>query len=77
LFVDAIHLSVGQTAVFHLKNIYCDETTITLTRFLRVGQVSESTGCKAKLRRTRSLPLYSFLVDFASALLRFAQVAYE
>jgi len=77
LFVDAIYISVGQTAVFHLKNAwYCDETTITLIGFLKVGQVSESSECKAKPRRTHSLRLYSFLVDFASALLRFAQVCY-
>ena len=52
LFVDAINLlSVGQTAVFHLKNIwYCDETTTTLIDFLKV---SESSECKPKPRRTR------------------------
>jgi len=40
--------------VFHLKNIcHCDETTITLIGFLKVGQASESSECKAKLRKTR------------------------
>ena len=39
LFADAIKLSVVQTAVFHLKNIwYCDETAITLIVFPKVGQ---------------------------------------
>jgi len=52
LFVDA-KISVVQTAVFHLCIIwYCDETTITLIVFLKVGQVSESSECKAKPRRT-------------------------
>jgi len=51
-------------------------TKQTLIGFLKVGQSSE---CKAKPRAVQriSLRLYSFLVDFASALLRFAQVAYE
>ena len=54
LFVDAINLSVGQTVVFHLKNIwYFDETTITFIGFLKAGQVSESSECKTKPRRTR------------------------
>jgi len=55
LFVDAInYISVGQTAVFHLKNIwYCDETTFTLIGFLKVDQVSESSECKAKPGRKR------------------------
>jgi len=40
-------ISIGQTAVFHLKNIwYRDETIITLIDFLKVGQVSESGECK-------------------------------
>jgi len=33
--------------------IICDDTTITLIGFLKVGQVSESSECKAKPRRTR------------------------
>ena len=46
-------LSVGQTAVFPLENIwYCDETTMTLIGFLKFGQVSEFGECKAKPRRT-------------------------
>jgi len=51
----------------------------TLIDFLKVGQVSKSNECKAKPRTVQriSLRLYSFLVDFASALLRFAQAAYE
>jgi len=53
LFVDAFKLSVVQTAVLHLYIItYGDETTITLIVFLKVGQVSESSECKAKPRRT-------------------------
>jgi len=32
--------------------LYCDETTITLTVFLKVGQVSEISECKAKPCRT-------------------------
>jgi len=56
LFVDAIKLSVVQTAVFHLNIIwYCDETTTTLIVFLKVGQVSKSSECKAKPRRTHYL----------------------
>jgi len=52
LFVDAIKLSVDQTAVCHLYIIwYCDETTITLIAFLKVGQVSQSSECKVKPRR--------------------------
>jgi len=61
LFVDAITLSVVQTAVFHLYIIwYCDETTISWKSirylnlnigFLKVGQVFESSECKAKSRR--------------------------
>jgi len=39
LFVDAVNYRL----VFHSKIIsYCDETTITLIGFLKVGQVSES-----------------------------------
>ena len=79
LFVDAIS-SVGKTAVFNLNNIwYCDETTITLIVFLKDGQVSESIVVNAKPSHVQhvSLRLYSFLVDFASALLRFAQFAFE
>jgi len=46
LFVDAIS-SVGQMAVFLLSIVrYCDETTVTLVGFLKVGQVSESSECK-------------------------------
>jgi len=68
LFVGIInYISVGQTAIFHLKNIWCcDETTITLTGFLKVGQLlhllvswksvrfpeSRSGECKAKPLRT-------------------------
>jgi len=75
LFVDAV--SVSQTAVFHLIIVwYCDATTITLIGFLKVDQVSESSECKAK-REHISLGLYSFLVYLGSALLNFAQVAYE
>jgi len=44
--------------------------------FLKVDQVSESSECKAKVERIR-LRHYSFLLDFASALLSFAQVACE
>ena len=56
LFADAIKLSVVQTAIFHLYIIwYCDETTITIIVFLKVGQVSESSECKAKPHRTRKL----------------------
>ena len=79
LFVDAInYISVGQTVVFHLKNIwYCDETTITLIGFLKVGQVSESVNARPSNVEHISLPLNPFLVDFASVLLRFAQVTYE
>ena len=56
--------------------LICDETTITLMGFLKVDQVSESSECKAKVERIR-LRHYSFLLDFASALLSFAQVACE
>jgi len=55
-FVDAIELSVDQTAAFNFYIIwYCDETAITLIAFLKVGQVSQvsaSTECKARPRRT-------------------------
>jgi len=45
-FVDAIKLSVVQTAVFHLYIIwYCDEKTITLIVFLKIDQASESSEC--------------------------------
>jgi len=49
-FVDAVnYLSGCQTAVFHLKNIsYCEETTIKLIGFLKVGQVSECTVVNAR-----------------------------
>jgi len=71
-------LSVVQTALFHLYIIwYCDETNIILIVFLKVAQVSESSDCKANHVERISLRLYSLLVDFASALLRFAQLAYE
>jgi len=53
LFVDAIKSSVVQTAVFHLHIVwYWDEATITFIVFLKVGQVSESSKCKVKPRRT-------------------------
>jgi len=75
LFVDAVKLSVVQTAVFYMNIIwYCDETTIALIGFLKVAQVSES--MPSQVERI-SLRLYSLLVDFASSLLRFAQVAYK
>jgi len=75
LFVDTIEVSVVQTAVFHMNGIwYYDETTITLIGYLKDAQVSES--MPSHLERI-SLRLYSLLVDFASASLRLAQVAYE
>jgi len=52
---------------------------MTLIGFLKFGHVSEPGECKVKPRRTCkfSLRLHSFLEDFASALLKFSQVAYE
>ena len=48
--LDDIKLSVIQTAVFHLYIIWhCDETTIALIVFLKVGQVSESSAVVVKL----------------------------
>ena len=53
LFADAIKLPVVQKTVFRLHITgYCDETTITLIVFLKVGQVSDSSECKAKPHRT-------------------------
>jgi len=53
LFIDAMKLSVVQTAVFRLYIIwYCDKTTITVNGFLKVGQVSETGERIAKPRRT-------------------------
>jgi len=53
LFEDAIKLSVVQTAVFHLNIVwYCDETTITLIVFLKVGQVPESSAAFPKVGST-------------------------
>jgi len=78
LFVDAIKLSVVQTAVFHLNIAwYWDETTITLIVFLKVGQVPDLANARSSHVERISLRLYSLLVDFSSALLRVAQVAYE
>jgi len=57
LFVDAIIYRLARrqyftcTTVFHII-WYCDETTSTLIGFLKVDQVSESSECKAKPRRT-------------------------
>jgi len=73
-------ISVGQKAVFHLKNIwYCDEITIALTGFLKFGQAQYLNLVHARPSHVEhvSLRLYSFLEDITSALLRFAQVAYE
>ena len=56
LFVDTIESSVVQTAAFYLNTVWCwDETTITLIVFLKIGQVSESSECKAKPRRAQKL----------------------
>ena len=46
LFVDAI--TIGRPEG-------CEKTTITLIGFLKAGQVSESSECKAKPRRTHQL----------------------
>ena len=50
---EEICLSAGQRSSISLEEYwYYDETTITLIGFLKVDQVSESSECKAKPRRT-------------------------
>jgi len=71
-------LSVVQTAVFHLCNIwYCNEKTITLIIFLTSVRYLNLVNARASHVVRISLRLYSLLVDFAFALLTFAEVAYE
>jgi len=72
LFVDAIKLSVVQTAVFHLmKQLLHLLFSWKSVRYLNLVNARPSHVERISLR------LYSLLVDFASALLRFAQVVYE
>jgi len=53
LFVNAIKLSVVQTAVAYFTCILFDIVSKQLLHLvLKVGQVSESSECKAKPRRT-------------------------
>jgi len=53
MLVGVINIIGRPDAVFLLNMVwYCDETTIALTGFLKVRQVSESSECKAKPRRT-------------------------
>jgi len=80
LFEDAIKLSVVQMAVFHLNIVwYCDDTNITLIALLPWKSVRYLNLANARSSHVEciSLSLYSLLVDFASAILGFAQVAYE
>jgi len=74
-----INMSHGQPWVFHLNIIrYCDEATNTLIVFLKVGQVAESiVNARPSHVERIGLRLYSLLVDLASVLRRFAQVANE
>jgi len=56
LFIDAIIIGRPNSSIsLEEYLIVCDETTFKLTGFLKVGQVSESSECKAKPRRTRYL----------------------
>jgi len=52
LFVDAINYIGRPNSSISLEE-YCYETTITLIGFPKGDQVSESSECKAKPRRTR------------------------
>ena len=58
---------------------YCDETTISLHLLFSWKSVRYLNPVNARPSHVEriSLRFYSLLVDFASALLRFAQVAYE
>ena len=74
LFEDAFTLSVVQTAVSHLNIVM--KQLLRLLSWKPVRYLNLVNANLSHVERT-NLRLYSLLVDFASALFRFAQVAYE
>ena len=64
LFADVI--SYQSVCSSFLVNIvwYCDETTITITGFLKVSQVSESSECKAEGSHVKRISLCPYSVAY-------------